>query len=71
MSSLFPSLLVISMTSIEFSAPVPHSTLAHIFLTRGMTYLLVALADLTDVALGASGLWLGTWTGAGGTATPA
>ena len=26
-------------------------------------------ADVTDAALGASGLWLGTRTGAGGTAT--
>ena len=25
--------------------------------------------DVTDATLGASGLWLGTWTGAGGTAT--
>jgi hypothetical protein len=25
--------------------------------------------DITDVALGANGLWLGIWTGAGGTAT--
>jgi hypothetical protein len=31
--------------------------------------LLSALSLATDVTLGASGLWLGTWTGAGGTTT--
>jgi hypothetical protein len=31
--------------------------------------LLLLETDVTDAILGASGLWRGTWTGAGGTAT--
>ena len=27
------------------------------------------MTEMTDVTFGASGIWLGTWTGAGGTAT--
>ena len=35
------------------------------------TITLSLATDVTDATLGASGLWLGAWSGAGGTATVA
>ena len=42
-----------------------HSARDNFIITLSLT------TDVTDVTLGASGLWLGTRAGAGGTATPA
>ena len=48
----------------------PEGVLAEVFLSRKAIALSLA-TDVTEATLGASDLWLGTRTGAGGTATVA
>ena len=56
----------------HFIIPLPLDKIDKIFISRRKIQIFIVSSELTDVThatLGPSGLWLGTWKGAGGTAT--